>query len=251
VRAFAISNRHEAQVFLERLYHRPPWFLALLAREFPDVDERALGYATRLRLPLVMVPTADRWGFPRDSRFTLAEDWIGKPLARRPATAKLLSRYLAAFGPASAADFQTWSGLKGAREVIEGMGDKLVAFEDERGRALYDLPDAPRPGADVAAPVRFLPDFDNLVLGHDDRSRVIADEHRARVATKNLRIKATFLVDGVVAGTWRVERNGRRASLVLEPFGRLRKADAAELEAEGEALLRFLEDGAQSFAVRR
>ena len=223
---------------------------AALAKKFPRADDRGLGRAVRLGLPLVMAPTDDRWGFARDSRFAPAEAVIGKPPAKRAAAGELLLRYLTAFGPATAGDFQTWSGLGGTRAIVDRVRDRLVSFRDERGRELLDLPDAPRPGGDVPAPVRFLPDFDNLLLAHDDRTRVIADAHRGFVATKNLRIRATFLVDGVVSGTWAVERKGKRATLTLSPFGRLRKADAKELEAEGEALLGFLEDGAATLDVR-
>ena len=222
---------------------------AELSKRFPKADDRGLGRAVRLGLPLVMVPTEDRWGFARDSRFAPAETVIGKPPAKRAVTGDLLLRYLAAFGPATAADFQTWAGLGGARAIVDGVRDKLVTFRDDRGRELLDLPDAPRPGGDVDAPVRLLPDFDNLLLAHDDRTRVIDDEHRPRVATKNLRIRATFLIDGRVAGTWAAERKGKRATLRIDPFGRLRKADRVALEAEAEALLGFLEPDAATRAV--
>jgi hypothetical protein len=204
----------------------------------------------RLRLPLVMVPTDDRWGFPRDSRFALADGWLDEPLSGDRAPDPLVLRYLAAFGPASAADVQAWSGLKALTPVMDRLRPDLETFEDERGRELFDLPDAPRPDGDVPAPPRFLPEFDNLVLAHDDRTRVIADEHRGLVATKNLRIRATFLVDGRVSGTWTVERRGKRATLLLAPFARLAKAKVAALEEEGDALLRFLEKDAASFDVK-
>ena len=216
---------------------------ALLSERFPDANARGLGYAARTHLSLTMVPTDDRWGFPRDARFELAKaNKAAKP-------APLVRRYLAAFGPASAADVQNWSGLRGAAPVLEEMDD-LERFEDAQGRALFDLPDAPRPDADVPAPVRFLPEFDNLVLAHDDRTRLLDEEHRPRVVTKNLRVKATFLVDGRVAGTWKSERKGRKAALTLEPFGKLRKKDATALSEEGERLLRFVEEDAASFDVR-
>ncbi|MFP5286766.1 MAG: DNA glycosylase AlkZ-like family protein, partial [Thermoanaerobaculia bacterium] len=111
-------------------------------------------------------------------------------------------------------------------------------------------PDAPRPEEDAPAPVRFLPEFDNLVLAHDDRTRVIADEHRPKVTLKNLQVRATFLVDGFVAGTWKVERKKKAATLVLELFGKLAKKTLAELEREGEALLRFVEEDAHETGVR-
>jgi hypothetical protein len=225
---------------------------ALLSEAFPDVNERALGYATRLRLPLVMVPTDDRWGFPSVSDFALADDWLGRLSAvddDDAAAEALALRYLAAFGPATAADMQTWSGLKGMKPVLEGLRGELAVFEDEGGRELFDLPDAPRPDGDAPAPVRFLPDFDNLVLSHADRTRIMADEHRGAVVTKNLRVRATFLVDGFVTGTWKVERKGRSATLLIEPFRKLTKRARDDLTAEADALLRFVEPDAERYEV--
>lgn len=216
---------------------------------FPDVDERALGYAVRTLLPLVMVPDSSASGFARDAPFALAEEWLSEPLAEEGAPEALVTRYLGAFGPASAKDVERWSGVGGMRAVLDGMREQLVVFADERGRELFDLPDAPRPDPDVPAPVRLLPEFDNLVLAHEDRSRVIADEHRPLVTTKNLRVKATFLVDGVVAGTWAVAVKRRVATLTLTPFARLPRRAVAELEAEGCALLRFLAPDATARAV--
>jgi hypothetical protein len=114
--------------------------------------------------------------------------------------------------------------------VFESLRPSLVTFLDERKRELFDLPDAPRPDADTPAPVRLLPEFDNVILGHKDRARIIADAHRPMVTTKNLQERATFLVDGFVAGTWRMETKKGRPSLQLEPFGRLPKAVVKALE---------------------
>ena len=208
---------------------------ALLVEAFPDVNERALGYAVRMNLPLAMVPSDDRWSFPADAPFALTDIGTAEPGA-------LVRRHLAAFGPATAADVQTWSGLGGLREVLEGM-DGLVALEHGR-RTLYDLPDAPRPGADVPAPVKLLPEFDSLVLAHKDRTRVVADEHRRSLTTKNLRVKATFLVDGFVAGSWTMARKRDAATLTLAPFEQLPKAAEDELAAEAEQLLSFAEPDA-------
>jgi hypothetical protein len=230
----------------ELLAEEPLTFNALrasLASRFPDANERGLGYAARTHLPLTMVPTDDRWGFPRDAQFAPAA--VGADASPAP----LLRRYLAAFGPATAADAQTWSGLRATGEALEAMDD-LERFEDERGRTLFDLPDAPRPDADTPAPVRLLPEFDSLVLAHADRSRLLDDDHRARVVTKNLRVKATFLVDGRVAGTWKTERKGKKAALAFDAFGKLRKRDAKALAEEGERLLRFVEPDASSVDVR-
>lgn len=237
----------------ELLEDEPRTFTELrreLAAAFPRADERSLGAVVRLRLPLVMVPTDDRWGFPRESRFALAARWLDEPLSEDGEPDALVRRHLGAFGPATAADVQTWSGLKGLKAVMERLRPELVTFRDERGRELFDLPDAPRPGADVPAPPRFLPDFDSLILAHADRTRVIDDEHRPLVATKNLRIRATFLVDGRVRGTWTVERRGKQATLLVAPFSRLAKREAAELAEEGEALLRFLEEDAGGWDVK-
>jgi hypothetical protein len=222
----------------------------LLAERFPDADERILGLAVRMLVPLVMIPTADRWAFPADSRFGLAEAWLERPLAQPENVEGLVLRYLATFGPGSAADAQTWSGLQGVRGVLDGMRPRLSVFRDERGRELFDLPEAPPPEDDVPAPPRFLPEFDNLLLAHADRRRVLADEHRPLVTMpKNLRIRATFLVDGFVAGTWRVERKRKAATLYATPFGPIAQDAADALLAEGEGLVRFLEPDAGAFDV--
>jgi len=219
----------------------------VLAKKFPKFDDRALGYALRMHLPLVQVPTADRWAYPASSDFACAETWLGRVFAEA-APQLLVRRYLAAFGPATVRDAQIWSGLRDLGPVFEALRDELVVFRDGK-RELFDLPDAPRPG-EVDAPVRFLPDFDNLVLGHDDRSRVIADAHRAAIVTKNLQVKATFLVDGFVAGTWTIEAKQKTATLVLSPFGTLKKPVRAALEAEGDALVRFVEPDAATHAIK-
>ena len=223
----------------------------LLQEQFPDVSDRALGYYVRTHVPLVMLPTDARWGFPSVAEFTLADTWLGGPLPEDGTPEQLVRRYLAAFGPASAADAQTWSGLQALTAVFEAMRPELVVFKGESGRReLFDLPDAPRPDADVPAPPRFLPEFDNLVLAHADRTRLLADEHRGALVTKNLRVRAAFLWDGMVAGTWEVERKRAQATLVMTPFQSLPARAAKELSAEAEALLRFAADDATSFAVR-
>jgi hypothetical protein len=140
---------------------------------------------------------------------------------------------------------QTWSGLKNLKPVFEELAGELELIDGK----LYDLPDAPRPGGDAAAPARFLPPFDQLVLAHADRTRVIDDEHRPRVITKNLRIPATFTHDGMVAGIWTVDAKKKLTTLKLDAFVKLTKKARTEIEAEGEALLRFAEPEAQSHDV--
>jgi hypothetical protein len=220
---------------------------ALLLERFPDVNHRALGYAVRMNLPLVMVPSDDRWSFPSDAPFTLADDWLGVKLAKADPEA-LVRRHLGAFGPATATDVQTWSGLGGIAQILDDMRDELAVFKDGR-RTLFDLPDAPRPDDQTPAPPRLLPEFDSLLLAHKDRTRVIADEHRRSLTTKNLRVKATFLIDGFAAGSWTIARKRDTATLTLEPFGKLPASAKEELAAEAEALLRFAEEGSANHRV--
>jgi hypothetical protein len=162
----------------------------------------------------------------------------------------MVVRYLAAFGPATVKDIQTWSGLTRLSEVTERLKPRLRTFRDEHGKELFDLPDAPRPEPDTPSPPRFLPQFDNLILSHADRTRVIADEHRKVIASKNGMVPATVLVDGFVRGTWRTERTRGKATLVVEPFELLAKEDRETLAAEGERLVRFVGEGAEAFEVQ-
>jgi hypothetical protein len=223
---------------------------AALGRAFPGSDVRALGYAVRTHLPIVQVPDDTRWGWPGAARFAVAETWLGRKMGKGGGAAALMLRYLGAFGPASVRDAQAWSGVRGLDDAFAALRPKLAVFRDEKGRELFDLRKAPRPPASTPAPVRFLPDYDNLVLAHADRTRVVSDAHRARLATKNLQVLPTFLVDGRVAGSWRIERARSAAALVataFEPLSRQAKADLAE---EGRALLRFAEPDAKTFEVR-
>jgi hypothetical protein len=149
--------------------------------------------------------------------------------------------------PATAADVQRWSGLQGIKEVLEGLRERLVTFKaDGAKRELFDVPDAPRPGADADVPPRFLPDFDSLVLAHDDRTRLIADEHKPKIASKNLRIPAMVLWEGFATGTWRIERKRGVATLTVTPFGKLPRGAKKGLEPEALALLEFAEPEAKS-----
>jgi hypothetical protein len=218
-----------------------------LQAQFPEVNDRALGFCARMLVPLVISPSETRWGWTANARFTPAEQWIGKKLRRSAVPDELALRYLAAFGPATSADFQTWSGLPKAKQLFDSL--ELEVFTDERGKPLYDVPAAPRPDPETTAPVRFLPEFDNLLLAHAKRQRIIADEHRPAVFTKNLRVKSTYLVDGHVAGLWTAEKKRGVATLTLTPFGRTVKKVAVDLEREGTALLRFLEPDAKTFEL--
>jgi hypothetical protein len=215
-------------------------------------DLRALAYVVRTHLPLVQVPADDApWGFPPRANFATAEAWLKRTLAAEARPDELILRYLGAFGPAAPADAQNWSGLRGLGEAFARLRPGLRTFRDEQGRELFDLPRAPRPSPDVPAPVRFLPEFDSLVLGHGDRTRVIADADRRALVTKNLRVPGTFLLDGFVAGTWKIQRAKHLARLVIQPFDALPKKLTGELNEEATALLRFAESDARAFEVSR
>jgi hypothetical protein len=218
-----------------------------LQEEFPEVNDRALGFCTRMMVPLVMYPTDARWSWPANARFTPADDWLDAVPEKNAVPEELVTRYLQAFGPATPADFQTWSGLQKAKPLFDGL--ELEQFTDEAGKTLYDVPSAPRPDPDTPAPVRFLPEFDNLLLAHAKRERIIADEHKPAVFTKNLRVKATYTVDGLVAGLWTADKKRGVATLTLTPFGRTTKKTGTELERAGAGLLRFLEPDAKTCAV--
>ena len=144
---------------------------------------------------------------------------------------------------------QAWSGLPKLRDTLEALRPRLVTFRDEGGRELFDLPDAPRPDADVPAPVRLIADYDNLITTRHDE-RFVAKGHRPKVFLPGLRVAATVLVDGFVAGTWKLDRKKDVATLTVEPFAALPARAREELIAEGESLLRFAEPDARSFEVR-
>lgn len=223
---------------------------AILSAIEPDRDAEALAYVVRTHLPLVQAPPAGTWGQGGSPTHVTADAWLGRPIAEPAGPRALILRYLAAFGPASVQDVQTWSGLVGLNQAIAALKPELRTFRDERGRELFDLPDAPAPNADTPAPPRFLPEYDNLLLSHADRTRVVADEHRPRIFLSAGRVRSTFLIDGVVHGAWRIERGAKAATLVIEPFAPLPAAARAALLEEGERLVRFVEDGSASCVVR-
>jgi winged helix DNA-binding protein len=167
---------------------------------------------------------------------TTAEAWLGRPFATSPSLDDVVARYFGAFGPATVADVAAWSRLTGLRDVVERLRPKLRTFRDERGLELFDLPGAPRPGPDVPAPVRFLPEYDNLLLSHADRSRFAAPPGRRELLGRVTgRVNGTVLVDGTVAAVWQLER-GR----LVVSHAPLPKRAAASVAAEGRRFLRFL-----------
>jgi len=248
---------------------------ALLADRWPDVPPPTLAYAARGTLPMVQVPPRGVWGRSGATTWTTAWSWLGpRATAATPDVTdpdvlgaeleRLVLRYLAAFGPATVQDVQAWSGLTGLRAVVDGLGDRVLRFSAPpapggvRTRTVYDVPHAPRPSGDVPAPVRFLPDLDNVLLSHADRSRIVSDERRRSLQSRNGVLPGSVLVDGRVGATWVVRRTrldgpgrSRRelATLEVTPLDPLDRTRRRELVDEGERFVRFFADDAAEHAV--
>jgi hypothetical protein len=204
-----------------------------------DRDKLALTNTARTVLTLVQVPPRAIWGRSGQTTVTTAESWLGRPLSADAAPDAMVLRYLRAFGPATVADVQKWSGLTRLREVVDRLLPRLRVFRDESGADLYDLPDAPRPDPDTPAPVRFLPEFDNVLLSYAGGTRVLAVENRPALFTINGIIRAAVLVDGFAQGAWKIAKSRGAAILEIEAFTRLGAATRSAIEAEGARLLAF------------
>lgn len=202
---------------------------------WPQYPASPLAYAARFLLPTIQLPPRGVWGKTGRPTWTTLESWLGRPLSSTSTPDDWVRRYLAAFGPASVADIRIWSWSTGLRDVVDRLRPELVTFRDEAGRELFDLPDAPRPDSDTPAPPRFLPEYDNVALSHDDRSRIIADSAFGKLTGW----VGTFTVDGLIRGQWRIDQPKGRATLILQPFEELAAADSDALVAEGERLLQF------------
>ncbi|MFD0692084.1 winged helix DNA-binding domain-containing protein [Actinomadura fibrosa] len=214
-----------------------PQLAKALAERWPDRDRQALGWSAQALVPVVHPPPSGTWNTHGATPFVLADEWIG-PLEDGVAAERLVRRYLGAFGPASAKDFQMWSGLRRMDEVFERLRPGLQKYRDENGVELFDLPEAAPAEDGRPAPVRFLGDLDNLMLAYADRSRLMTAEQR-KVICVGAWVKPTLLVDGRVRGIWRIEhdRKAGRAGLGVELFEPLR--DEGEVRAEAARLLEF------------
>ncbi|MFH8791113.1 winged helix DNA-binding domain-containing protein [Streptomyces sp. NPDC017941] len=237
-----------------------------VADRWPGAAPRALGEMLIAGvLPMAQVPPRGLWRTKDGVRNLPLALWLGRdvdPLpddGSDPVGQVLVRRYLAAYGPAATADLRAWSGLAGLPSAVAATRGELVAFRDERGRELLDLPDAPRPDPDVPAPVRFLPAFDNAILGYDDRTRIIDDAHR-HLSVDGARV---VLIDGRVAATWTVSKGDRSGkggrsgtgstssrggrgdagTVSVTPLRRLSRSEHAAVTEEGQALAAFLSDG--------
>jgi hypothetical protein len=212
-----------------------------LVDRWPDAAPRALGEAVTVLVPLVQLPPRGLWRTTGGARYTLLSTWAGRepdppaPPGTDPVGEALVRRYLAAFGPAASADLRAWCGLAGLPAAVAAVRGELVAFRDERGRELLDLGGAPRPDPDTPAPVRFLPAFDNAILGYHDRSRIVDDAHRGLSVAG----ERAVLVDGRVAATWTLDTD----TLAVSPVRRFSRAEHTAVGEEARELAAFLTDG--------
>jgi Winged helix DNA-binding domain len=217
---------------------------SLLQQRWPHRGATSLAYAIRYLVPIVQVPPRGIWGKSAQPTWTSTELWLGRQPKAKPSIDKLIPRYLAAFGPASVADMSSWSGLTGLRAAVERLRPELRTFRDERGRELFDVPDGPLPDPKIPAPPRFLPEYDNLLIGHHDRTRVIDHAYRYVIFI------GTLLVDGFVHGTWTIKRQRETATLTIEPLRRLTATGRKAVAEEGERLLDFAASEAAKRDVR-
>jgi hypothetical protein len=208
-------------------------------RTVKELGDLATGFVGTLGLwvDLVRVPPAGTWDRRRADRLALAEDWVGPPDGTEAeGMTHLVRAYLRAFGPATWRDIASWSGLPLAIAKTAADGLTLRHFRDDEGRELIDVPDQPLPEPDTPAPVRFLPHWDANLLVHARRTGLLPEAYRPRVfSTKNPFSVGTYLVDGIVAGSWSL-RDGR---IELDPFEELAAKDRRAVEAERERLEAF------------
>jgi hypothetical protein len=210
-----------------------------LGARWPERDATSLAHAVRYLLPLVQVPPRGLWGRSGQPTWAQVVTWVGQPLGAGIALDDLVLRYLAAFGPATVNDIQAWCWLTRLRLVVDGLRPRLHTFRDEQGHELFDLPDAPRPDPTTPAPVRFLPEYDNVLLSHADRTRIMRLEQRPPLPAGNGGIFGSVLVDGVFAGTWKIARQQGGATLRITPVAPLAPADRDAVAEEGARLLTF------------
>ncbi len=235
-----------AREILEERPRTPAELGAVLGLDWPDLDSTSLAYAARFLLPLVQVPPRGLWQKTGRPTNTTAEAWLGHPMAAAPSVDDLVLRYLAAFGPATVSDIRVWSWLTGLREVVERLRPRLWMFRDEAGRELLDVEDGLMSEADVPAPIRFLPQYDNVFLSHDDRSRILSDG----VSVPDLAWRGGVLVDGFVAAAWRIDRERRRAAMTVTLAQPASAGERLAIEAEAERLLEFVAADADAREIR-
>lgn len=232
-----------AQAFIEESPRAMGELRAFLLKVMPEGDPAAMSYLIRTFIPLVQVFPAGTWGKGSSASYALATQRLGA-MSEEASPLALFKRYLKAFGPASVMDFQTWAGMTKIQAEIDPFREEFVLYRDENGRELFDLPEMSLAEEAMPVPVRFLPEYDNILIAHADRRRVIADEHRAKVFLTAGRILGTCWVDGFVAGTWKAERQRKDAVLTVSLFEDVPSATQEAIVAEAEALLAFIEPNA-------
>jgi len=225
-----------ARELLEERPMTPSELGAAMAARWPDRDSTSLAYAARFLLPLVQVPPRGLWGRTGRPTNTTAEAWLRAAMAAAPSTDDLILRYLGAFGPATVSDMRVWSWLTGLREVVERLRPRLRTFRDEAGRELLDVEAGVIADEGLAAPVRFLPQYDNVFLSHDDRARILVDG----LKIEDLVWKGGVLIDGFVGAAWRIRREKTAATMTVTLYVPVSGEQRAEVEAEGQRLLTFL-----------
>jgi hypothetical protein len=211
----------------------------LLGQTRPNYPAEDLARAARVLVPLVQVPPRGIWGAGGQALHTSIEAWLGLELDRAASLDETILRYLGAFGPATVKDAQVWSGLTKLRDVFERLRPRLSVFRDEAGEEYFDLPEAPRPDPDTPAPVRFLSEFDNMLLSYADRNRILAEPYRRLLFTANGIIRAAVLVDGFVRGMWTIEHRTGETMLNVQLFEAVSDSDHHALKEEGARLLAF------------
>jgi hypothetical protein len=222
---------------------------SLLGEQFPERDGASLAYAVNRLLPVVQVTPRGLWRESGQTAWTTFDSWLGQSSEPAPSLDMIIVRYLGAFGPASVADMQSWSGLSLLRDAFERLRPRLVTFRNDQGKELFDLPEAPRPNPVTPAPVRFLPEYDNLLLGHADRSRFFAADTVVPPVPGNVRTVGGLLVDGYLRGVWTIDRERGAAILRTEAFPGMPDEELPAVQAEGERLLAFAADSAKQRAV--
>jgi len=229
---------------------------ARLRESWPDHDVQALGQAVRMKLALVQTPPRGVWGKSGLAKHTTLESWLrgtadvaSAPRGVAPVDAMAL-RYFGAFGPASVRDLQAWCGLTRLGEVVERLRSRLVVFRDEDGAELFDLPEAPRPDADVPAPIRFLYDYDNLLLSHANRSRMNGYDTSVLGTAKNGILPSFVLIDGTVRAAWTLSRDKSAPVLGIRLLGPISTAQREELEVEAAAFAATRAAGAHPIDIR-
>ncbi len=223
---------------------------AQLGERWPERDGASLAYAINRLLPVVQVTPRGLWTESGQTKWTTTDTWLGRPIDQEPSVGRMILRYLAAFGPASVADVQSWSGLTRLRDVVERLRPQLLAFRNEQGKELFDLPDAPRPDPETPVPVRFLPVYDNLFLAHADRSRFFASDTTVPSMPGNGRDTGSILVDGFFRGVWNIKRERNTAILQIEAFPGLPADQMPEVLAEGHRLLDFAAHDANDYQIK-